>query len=115
MEKELIEEIEKRINHIETLGKGYGVNAKRIGELKWVLKTIQKAKEQQGGNVSKLETATDEEIDNFLKGKRLLCVKKKGKGIMNPYVSINAAEQVHDYYIGVAKDLAKGIREKLTK
>jgi len=62
-----------------------------------------------------MEKELIEEIDNFLKGKRLLCVKKKGKGIINPYVSINAEEQVHDYYIGVAKDLAKWMQEKLTK
>lgn len=31
-------EIEDRIAHIKTLGKGYGVNEKRIKELEWVLK-----------------------------------------------------------------------------
>ncbi len=32
------EEIEERIAHIKTLNNGWGVNAKRISELEWVLK-----------------------------------------------------------------------------
>jgi len=33
-EKEILE----RIEHIKTLGKGYGINERRIKELEWVLK-----------------------------------------------------------------------------
>jgi hypothetical protein len=31
------EEIQERIDHIKTLGKGLGINQKRISELEWVL------------------------------------------------------------------------------
>lgn len=36
--------IEERISHIKTLGKGLGINDRRIGELNWVLKLINKNK-----------------------------------------------------------------------
>lgn len=52
-ERKLFEAINKRISHIETLGKGYGINQRRIGELKWVLKTLEECKpttENHGGN-----------------------------------------------------------------
>lgn len=37
-------EIQARIDHIKTLGKGWGVNDKRIKELEWVLKVTKPKK-----------------------------------------------------------------------
>ena len=36
-------EIKKRIEHIKTLGNGYGINERRIKELQWVLKDKESA------------------------------------------------------------------------
>lgn len=36
------ENTDKRILHIEGLGDGYGINSKRVYELKWVIKQLPK-------------------------------------------------------------------------
>lgn len=40
-------EIEERIAHIKTLGKGYDINDRRIKELEWVLKENAKTKKDE--------------------------------------------------------------------
>lgn len=61
MSKEFKDKINKRISHIETLGKGYGVNKRRISELKWVLKEL----ENEAINHTKYKPLTEKEIEDI--------------------------------------------------
>ena len=76
------EEIQERIDHIKTLGKGLGINQKRINELEWVLND-KKAKKYR---YIQAQTEWPKEICSFDD----IEAEIKRIGIMNSYEKMQA-------------------------